>query len=146
MTKTTQTTPNGFTRSDINALLNKEPKAVERGIVALYERQTQDEQAQSCTKHKNFRGFSAANASYGTYCAEWVKKGKPLTGKHLVRCRAICKYHGRQLAEEANKKLAAAVAKGLAGLVAYAQTPAPEPEPVVIGTVSWDNVTVPFAV
>ena len=149
MTKTTSTPDNGFTRTDINALLEKSDKAVERGIVALYERQTGDEQCAAWTKHKNFRGFSKHNAKYGTYCAKWVLKGKPLTGKFLSRCRAICKYHSRQLAEEANAKLAASVALGLAGLVAFAKSaPKPEPkaEPVVIGTVSWDGVTVPLAV
>jgi len=147
MTTKTNTTPNGFTRTEINAMLDKSPKAVARGIAALYARQTGDEQCVAQTKHKNFRGFSRHNAKYGTYCAKWVLKGKPLTGEHLDRCRAICKYHSRQLAEDANAKLAEAVALGLAGLVAFAKS-APEtaPVPVVIGTVSWDNVTVPLAV
>jgi hypothetical protein len=46
------------TVESIRTLLNKNDKAVERGLVAIYNRQTLDEKLDKYTKHRNGVGFS----------------------------------------------------------------------------------------
>ncbi len=96
-----------WTRDEINGLLFSNPRAVERAMVVLHERQTQDEQQTSVTRYNNGRGFSATAARKGSYYARWVLSGRPLTGHHLVRARAIALRHSRQLVEVANAAPAA---------------------------------------
>jgi hypothetical protein len=63
---------------------------VERAILALYERQTSDEQAQGDTKHSNKMGFSSADARRMSFIAEFL-----LSGKHLTREKALGVYGPR---------------------------------------------------
>jgi len=113
---------NGWTKDDIINLINISDRAVERAVLAIYARQTDDEKNAGGTKHLNAKGFSGPDAGYGSYCARWVLKGRSLNGKHLVRCRTMMRRYHRQLREDANKKLARGVARGIAALVAFAQT------------------------
>jgi hypothetical protein len=91
-----------WTREQIDTLLRSNPKAVERAIVRLYERQTQDERYDSRTKHDNARGFSSAFASRGSYYARWVQGGRNLTGRHYESALRIALTHSKQLVEIAN--------------------------------------------
>ena len=83
-------------------LLSTDNRAVERAMVALYHRQTQDEKSTSTTKHSNGKGFSAAHSNLGSYYARWVLGGRRLTGRHLSRARMMAIYYAGQLAEIAN--------------------------------------------
>jgi len=91
-----------WTRDRIVSLIQTNDKAVERGIIAIYKRQTLDEQASSDTKHHNSVGFSSAHARLGTYYAKWCLSGKRLSGEHLEKCRKIVLRYVGQLMEEAN--------------------------------------------
>ena len=91
-----------WTRTEIEALINTNDRAVERAMVAIWERQTRDEQATETTRHHNGRGFAAWSARSGTYFAEWVRSGRRLTGKHLVKARKIALHHAGQLTDFAN--------------------------------------------
>ena len=51
-----------WTKDRIQNLLATNDLAVERAVVAIYDRQTQDEKRDSDTKHDNFRGFRANHA------------------------------------------------------------------------------------
>ena len=93
-----------WTREKIVELLNANPKAVERGIVRLYERQTEDEQSAGRTSHSNGRGFNATDARPGTYMAKWIQSGKRLDGRWLDRAREMTVRYAGQLAEIANDK------------------------------------------
>ncbi len=93
-----------WARPEIDALIQKNPKAVERAMVVLFNRQTADEKAAEYTKHHNNRGFAAYAARSGTYYARWVLKGRRLTGHHLAKARKIALKHSRQLVEEANSR------------------------------------------
>jgi hypothetical protein len=95
---------NTVTEAQIIAVLNSNPKAVERAMVVLYDRQTADEKATSTTRHHNQRGFSGSTDKRGTYYARWVLGGRRLTGHHLDKARQIALKHRRQLVEEANLK------------------------------------------
>jgi hypothetical protein len=92
-----------WTKEKILDLLERNPKAVERAIVRIYERQTEDEKAGQNTKHLNGMGFSGAHAAQGTYYAKWVLSGRRLTGAHLEKARNIAKRYAGQLLEIAKR-------------------------------------------
>jgi hypothetical protein len=94
-----------WTREDIATLLTTNDRAVERAMVAIWERQTQDEQSTETTRHSNGVGFSGWTARSGTYYARWVQGGRGLTGKHLDKARRIALHHAGQLTAIANGKL-----------------------------------------
>jgi hypothetical protein len=89
----------------IRNLLSTNNRAVERAIVVLYERQTEDEKHESKTRHLNGVGFSGAHSRLGSYYARWILSGKSLGGKHLVRARAIVLRYCGQLCDIANQRL-----------------------------------------
>lgn len=97
------TTTKTWTRSEIDALLRANPKAVERAMLALFARQTVDEQAVASTRHLNGRGFNAPSARRGSYYARWVRSGRSLSGPHLDKALRIALRHSAQLVEEANR-------------------------------------------
>ena len=61
-----------WTREDIDQILMTNDDAVMRGIVRLFEMQTQDEQHTANTNTKNSMGFTAADAKAGTRMARWL--------------------------------------------------------------------------
>jgi hypothetical protein len=93
-----------WTREDITALLTSSDRAVERAMVAIWKRQTADEQATETTRHSNGVGFSGWTARSGTYYAGWVQSGRQLTGKHLDKARKIALHHAGQLTAIANER------------------------------------------
>jgi hypothetical protein len=103
-----------MTKTAIIALLARNDLAVERAMVALYQRQTADEQHTSTTSHSNGRGFNYYHAERGTYYAKWVLSGRHLTGHHLAAARKMATYYARQLSEIAEDKKQASEALALA--------------------------------
>jgi hypothetical protein len=93
-----------WNEAKIKNLLNSNDLAVERAIIAIYDRQTQDEKSASDTKHRNGRGFRSNHASKGSYYARWCLSGRRLTGHHLANARKIALHYVRQLAEVAVNK------------------------------------------
>jgi hypothetical protein len=83
----------------VAGLLDRSNQAVEHGILAPYNLQTQDEQQAQTTKHSNGIGFSGADAPLGSYYANWLRSGKKLTGTHLTKARQMTRKYVRQLAE-----------------------------------------------
>jgi hypothetical protein len=81
----------------IRNLLETRDDAIERAMVALFRRQTEDEKSSEKAKHNNCRGFSAAHAKKGTYYAKWVLSGRKLSGWHLKRAREIALNYTKQL-------------------------------------------------
>lgn len=86
-------------KAQVIALLMSNDRAVDRAMVALYNRQTVGEQRTSSTTESNGRGFNAFHAERGTYYAKWVLSGRRLTGKHLASARQMACHYARQLAE-----------------------------------------------
>lgn len=103
-----------WTENSIVALLNSNDRAVERAILFLYSQQTSDERVTSSTRHDNARGFSAADASRGSYYARWIlgydRQGnrrypnRRLTGSHLDKARDMVLKYRRQLLAEAIRR------------------------------------------
>ena len=65
-----------WTKERITELLKANDFAVERAIIVLYRRQTDDERREAETKHHNGVGFSAAHARIGTRWAQWLLRDK----------------------------------------------------------------------
>lgn len=97
-----------WTRDQINELIRSNDRAVERGIVQLFNLQTADERRSECTTLHNGVGFNSCSARSGTYYAKWILSGRNLTGVHLEKARKIVLKHSRQLVDIANAKAAAA--------------------------------------
>jgi hypothetical protein len=93
-----------WTKERIQHLLNTSDRAVEKAMVAIYDRQTLDEKATDHTRHDNMVGFRSNHASKGSYYARWVMSGRKLTGHHLTNARKIALQYHRQLCEIANSK------------------------------------------
>ena len=121
-----------YTRNDIDNILRSNDRAVERAMVVLFNRQTQDEQQSADTNHHNGRGFCSCDARAGTRFARFIqgmddknqvrfpRKGLahpvakkifsrycPGSENPIDRARRIALKHSTQLAEEANDRLAA---------------------------------------
>lgn len=93
-----------WTEAQIVELLNTNVRAVERAILALYKRQTTEEQRTQGTHQHNNVGFSAADAKRLSFIAEFLQKGGHLKTetckKYLPR---VLKYR-KQLAAIANER------------------------------------------
>ena len=87
-----------WNRGEIEALILRSDLAVEHAMVAIWERQTANEQVVK----DNGMGFASGGARNGTYYANWIKSGKHLSGKHLEKARKMAMYHAGQLTNIAN--------------------------------------------
>ncbi len=79
--------------------------AVERAVLAIFARQTMDEQTSNTTLHTNGKGFNGPDARLGTYYAKWLMSGKRLTGNHLNKARVMMYKYVRQLVEVATENM-----------------------------------------
>lgn len=112
----TETTKKVWTIDAIKALLDKNDDAVDRAIVQLYHRQTQDEKSSESTRNLNNRGFTQADARIMSSMAKWVLRGNKLSYKqlHFLRSGKSTRYpsrigkYARQLLEIAQQNQAAA--------------------------------------
>lgn len=91
-----------WTEEEIVALLQRSNKAVERAVLALHRRQTEDEQWASTTRHDNQRGFRKNHASRLSFFARLITAGNALYPAQLELARKWCKMYRRQLCDEAN--------------------------------------------
>jgi len=94
--------PGKWNKQNILALLAKDNKAVERGILAIYNKQTEDEQASDATRWLNGVGFSGVDAEFGSSLAKNIQKWGKLTDKQLPWARKIIFKYAQQLANIAN--------------------------------------------
>ena len=95
------------TIESIKALLDQNPKAVERALMVLFNRQEADERSTGHTSHLNGRGFNGFDAPFGTDLAKRVLAGGSLSERQLLAARRMVKKYARQLLEEAQAKSAA---------------------------------------
>jgi len=92
-------------REAIKEKLETDPRWVERGIVAIFKQQTDDEKQTFSTRHHNSRGFNSWAAGSGTYMANWIISGRRLNTKFLAKAKKICLAHVAQLTKIANGEL-----------------------------------------
>jgi len=77
---------------------------LERGILAIYEKQTWEEKNAQHTIEHNGVGFSGCDGNYLSYTARWLKSGKHLSGSHLPKARNKMKKYCGQLLTIAKEK------------------------------------------
>ena len=94
-----------WSREEIEAIIRTSDRSVERGIVAIWKRQTASEQRTSDVKELNGRGFSGWTCRNGSYYAAWIMSGRTLSGKHLVKARKICLHHAGQITKISNNEI-----------------------------------------
>jgi hypothetical protein len=90
------------TKESIKDLLQRNDRAVERALLAIYNRQTGEERQSGRTVVHNGVGFSAFDARLGSYYGSWIKSGKNLTGIHLDKGRRLASKYVGQLVSIAN--------------------------------------------
>lgn len=92
-----------WTEQSIVELINSSDKAVTRAVIAIYNRQTQDEKATHDTKHTNGIGFNSADAKLLSYCAKYAQQNNcVLTGNFLETARKRIVKYRKQLVQIAN--------------------------------------------
>lgn len=97
-----------WTKAEIVELLETNDKAVARGLIQIYRRQTADEQASHTTRVTNGRGFSAFDAEILTDIAKKsLNYGGTLTRGQTEYVRKKIKKYAGQLLEIANAPKAA---------------------------------------
>lgn len=100
-------TTNKWTRDDVWTILRTNDDQVGRAVVALYQRQTEDEQQTSNTNERNGAGFNGVDAPFLSSIAEqYLRKGY-LTAKQADATRKTIKKYIGQLTEIANQREAA---------------------------------------
>lgn len=98
-----------YYKSMIRAKLAFNQKWLERGILAIDDRQTQDEQDSQETRHNNKRGWNYTDATPGSEMARYIRhSGKPegtrLSGYQAEKARKFMLKYAGQLARIANKE------------------------------------------
>lgn len=109
----------------IKTNLKTNPAWVERAILALYAKQTTDEQSALDTRYQNHQGFTSADARRFSFVAQFIQKGGHLTREKALGVYAVRlqKYAG-QLATIALAKAAQKAEKAVAAPMAL---PLPSP-------------------
>lgn len=103
MAKGSKKKVDGFVRL-IKHKLFTDQKWLERGIVAIFEKQTHDEQRVENSIVYNKVGFSGYDAKSMSYYAKWIMSGHHLNGKHLEKAKLKMLKYANQLAKIAIEK------------------------------------------
>lgn len=78
--------------------LQNDKRWLERGILAIYEKQTSHEKYVQSTVEHNGVGFSGCDGRYLSYTARWIQSGKHLSGQHVTKAqKKMMKYSGQLL-------------------------------------------------
>ena len=91
-----------WTKKQIKARLMVNNDWVERGIVAIYNKQTEEEKEIEDTFKLNGVGFSSAHVRLGSYLARWILKGNHLSGTFIEKGRSLILHYTDQLTNIAN--------------------------------------------
>ena len=91
-----------WTKEEVKELLNSNNKAVMRGILAIYNRQTESEQYCDDTHEVNGVGFNGIDAPFLSNLAKWILDKGYLTDKQMVIARKKMLKYSQQLADIAN--------------------------------------------
>jgi len=104
-----------YSKDQILNMIDNRDDAVYRGLVAIYERQTADEQSTESTNHLNGVGFNGRDARFGSSLAKQIIGWNntpparrtyryPLSRTQLEKGRNLLRKYAGQLARIANEK------------------------------------------
>ena len=94
-----------WTKEIIKQQIQNNQKWLERAIVAIYKKQTLNEQKIEHSIEYNKVGFSGPDSKRLSYYAKWILSGKHLTGEHLITAKEKMLKYSRQLEKIANRKI-----------------------------------------
>ena len=94
-----------WTKEDIRELLLTDDKAVARGVVAIFNLQTEDEQNVGETSVKNGVGFNGVDANFMSSIAQFYMRRNFLSAKQVEFARKKLLKYSNQLTMIANAKL-----------------------------------------
>jgi hypothetical protein len=89
-----------YTKEYIQAKLSSDVRWIERAVLVLFERQTDDEQTNKVTRWENGRGFNSSDSRYLTYVSNYLLGGRHLSGRHLEKVATKMPKYWRQILEE----------------------------------------------
>lgn len=93
-----------WTKEAIQELLLKNDRAVERGVLAVYRNQMEDEKASKATKINNGIGFTGADARTMSYYAQLIERGMRLRPEKLADARRRMMKYWKQLQRAASER------------------------------------------
>jgi hypothetical protein len=93
-----------YTKEVIQQKLSSDLRWIERGVLVLFDRQTEDEKTQQGTRWENGRGFNKSDSNYLTYISKYLLSGRHLTGVHLEKVSSKLPKYWRQIMEEIELK------------------------------------------
>ena len=86
-------------------LVAGKPEWIERAVIAIFEKQTIDEQSAETTSHKNGIGFNGVDAFILSSFAKQLKKGRHLSTKQFAIAQKKMPKYAKQLVRIANKEI-----------------------------------------
>ena len=89
-----------YTKEYIQAKLSTDIRWIEKAVLVLFERQTDDEQTNKVTRWENGRGFNSSDSRYLTYVSNYLLGGRHLSGRHLEKVASKMPKYWRQILEE----------------------------------------------
>lgn len=93
-----------YTERKIVYLIYNDLTFLQRSILELYNRQTEDEKSVANTFHNNKRGFSASHGTFMSLCAEYILKEGKINAVHLPRVRSIMSTYRSQILDIIHEK------------------------------------------
>lgn len=97
------------TKDTILALIDRNDLAVGRALLALFNRQTAEEQGTGATVEQNGQGFNGVDAAFGSSLAVQFRDKGSLSPRQIACGRKMLRKYAGQLAEIANAKAPAPV-------------------------------------
>ena len=90
-----------YTKEEIKNNLSTDSRWMERGVIVLYERQTEDEQESGHTQYLNNMGFNGSDCRYLTWVATWLLKDprNHLNEKHKAKVGKMLPKYWKQIKE-----------------------------------------------
>jgi hypothetical protein len=92
-----------WTSDEIKEKLLSSDKWIISGLMAIYRRQTDDEQSNGKTAHDNGIGFNSVDSEIMSSFAKWHKKNGYLSNKQIAIARKKIIKYNKQLTQIANQ-------------------------------------------
>lgn len=89
-----------FTKEVIKEKLSTDVRWMERGVLVLLGRQTEDEVGSSTTRVENGQGFNKIDVGYLTWVGKYLMGGRHLSGHHIDKVGKKLPKYWRQIQEE----------------------------------------------
>ncbi len=93
-----------YTKEFIQEKLSNDLRWIERGVLVLFNRQTEDEKTQLGTHWDNGRGFNKSDSRYLSYISNYLMGGRHLSGRHLEKVSSKLPKYWKQIQEEIKLK------------------------------------------